>query len=196
MKKIRLASLAAILCVVIGCASVVMAEEHTHSFGEWNVKTAATCVAEGTKVRICSDCGKVESEAIPATGDHAWTEIPAKDPTYTEAGNTAGKKCNVCGLTEGAESIPALEPTEKPTEEPTEEPAEEPAEEPTTEPTEKPATKPTEKPATKPTEKPSDDVKNDDVPKTGDNGISYVVIISAMALSVAYLFFRRFSCEK
>lgn len=170
MKKICLVLLAAILCVVIGCAAVAMAEEHTHIYGEWNVKTEATCDAEGLKVRMCEDCGNVESEAIPKTA-HIYGEWNVKtEPTYDAEGEKV-RMCEDCGNVE-SEAIPALEPTAKPT------------------------TKPTEQPTTKPTVKPSDDVEDNDVPKTADNGISYVVIISAMVLSIAYLVSRRFSREK
>ena len=39
-----------------------------HSFGDWNVKTAATCTAGGTEERTCSVCKFVETRVISATG--------------------------------------------------------------------------------------------------------------------------------
>ena len=45
-----------------------------HSWGEWNVQTAATCSKTGLKYRICSTCEKREEEIIPATGDHKWDD--------------------------------------------------------------------------------------------------------------------------
>ncbi|WP_028510325.1 CAP domain-containing protein [Ruminococcus sp. NK3A76] len=38
-------------------------EEHT--FGDWSVAKAATCSAEGSKIRKCSICGKTETQATP-----------------------------------------------------------------------------------------------------------------------------------
>ena len=48
----------------------------------------ATC----TTKQICSVCGRV---LAPATG-HRATNLSAVDPTCTESGLTAGKKCSVC----------------------------------------------------------------------------------------------------
>ncbi len=36
----------------------------THEFGEWSVKTAATCLAEGTEERTCSKCSETEERKI------------------------------------------------------------------------------------------------------------------------------------
>jgi hypothetical protein len=37
-----------------------------HSFSEWIVDTAATCMATGARHRVCSVCAHSESEAVPA----------------------------------------------------------------------------------------------------------------------------------
>lgn len=67
-----------------------------HSFGQWTVKTAATCTAEGLKERVCA-CGETETEVIPATG-HGATEVrDARDVTCTEKGYTGDTYCTVCG---------------------------------------------------------------------------------------------------
>lgn len=39
-------------------------QSHEHVFGEWTVKTAATCGTSGLKERTCA-CGEAESETIP-----------------------------------------------------------------------------------------------------------------------------------
>ena len=64
-----------------------------HSFGEWS-STAPTCTKDGSKVRKCSRCDKVETEVIPATG-HKYVDTVIK-PTYTEKGYTL-HKCSRCG---------------------------------------------------------------------------------------------------
>lgn len=64
-----------------------------HSFGKWSL-TAPTCTADGSRVRKCSRCDKVETEVIPATG-HKYVDTVIK-PTYTEKGYTL-HKCSRCG---------------------------------------------------------------------------------------------------
>ena len=43
-----------------------------HNYGEWTEVRAATCADAGLKERACSICGKIQSEEIPATGNHAY----------------------------------------------------------------------------------------------------------------------------
>ena len=64
-----------------------------HSFGEWS-STAPTCTKDGSRVRKCSRCDKIETEVIPATG-HKYVDTVIK-PTYTEKGYTL-HKCSRCG---------------------------------------------------------------------------------------------------
>lgn len=64
-----------------------------HSFGKWSL-TAPTCTKDGSRVRKCSRCDKVETEVIPATG-HKYVDTVIK-PTYTEKGYTL-HKCSRCG---------------------------------------------------------------------------------------------------
>lgn len=64
-----------------------------HSFGKWSL-TAPTCTKDGSRVRMCSRCDKVETEVIPATG-HKYVDTVIK-PTYTEKGYTL-HKCSRCG---------------------------------------------------------------------------------------------------
>ena len=44
-----------------------------HTYGEWTVKTPATCEGEGVEHRTCSVCNKEETRSIPVTG-HLWKE--------------------------------------------------------------------------------------------------------------------------
>lgn len=44
----------------------------SHSWGEWQVIKNETCVQPGTKERVCSVCGKTESEEIAPNGKHNY----------------------------------------------------------------------------------------------------------------------------
>ncbi len=74
---------------VIGCDN-----NHTHSYGEWDVITEATCTSQGLKQRTCS-CGEVEKEVIPAAG-HTTVTDKAVAATCTTTGLTEGSHCSVC----------------------------------------------------------------------------------------------------
>ena len=88
-------------CADCGLSSKGTADEATfeygnalgHSFGEWS-STAPTCTEDGSRVRKCSRCDKIETEVIPATG-HKYVDTVIK-PTYTEKGYTL-HKCSRCG---------------------------------------------------------------------------------------------------
>lgn len=71
---------------------------HSHEFGEWKVKTPATCLEEGLQERSC-ECGETETEAIPAAG-HSFGEWETVTPvTCTEDGEEK-RTCSECGETE------------------------------------------------------------------------------------------------
>ena len=68
-------------------------EPHEHTFGEWQVITAATCTEEGQEQRSC-ECGEAETRTIAATA-HSFTII-------SEEGNecigiTRHLQCEICG---------------------------------------------------------------------------------------------------
>ena len=67
-----------------------------HQYGDWVVKTAATCTSKGVEERICSICGGVDTKTIPAKG-HTPVSDPAVAATCTSEGKTAGSHCSVCG---------------------------------------------------------------------------------------------------
>ncbi len=79
-----------------------------HTFGAWSTTKAATCTAEGQRARQCASCGYTETETLPKTA-HTPSTAPAKEPTCTEPGHSAGSVCAVCGaaLSE-TEAIAAL----------------------------------------------------------------------------------------
>ncbi len=43
-----------------------------HNYGEWQTETAANCTDPGVKKQICSGCGDIKREPIPATGKHTF----------------------------------------------------------------------------------------------------------------------------
>jgi len=67
---------------------------HEHEFGEWEIKTDATCTTTGDKVRTC-ECGHTESGIIPKLG-HTVTVVAPVAPTCNQKGSTAGTYCSVC----------------------------------------------------------------------------------------------------
>ena len=70
--------------------------DHTHTFGEWEVDYASTCINEGKKHKACVDCGYVTYETIELA-DHTYELIPGKKATCLQSGLSDGGKCSVCG---------------------------------------------------------------------------------------------------
>lgn len=87
-------------------------KEHLHDFSEEENVTPATCTNAGKKTITCPECGKSETENIPATGHsfengvckecgeddpnhkHSYSESITKEPTCTKEGEKAYKcKC-------------------------------------------------------------------------------------------------------
>ena len=78
----------------------------SHAWGEWKVKTPATCTASGEKTRTCAYCGEVESVAIPVVAHTPGAWEVTKPATCTEAGEKV-QKCAVCQTVLKTEVIPA-----------------------------------------------------------------------------------------
>ncbi len=77
-------------------AKVVEKKEHTPS--DWITDAEATCKAEGTKYKECTECGEVvESKSIPKTDDHTLVIDSMVMPTETTTGLTEGAHCSECG---------------------------------------------------------------------------------------------------
>lgn len=71
-----------------------------HKYGEWIITKEASCTENGSKEKICSDCGKKIVEVIPAAHSYSdWTTV--KEPTCTEEGKKE-RVCSVCGNKEEA----------------------------------------------------------------------------------------------
>ena len=92
---------------------------HTgHTWSDWVVDTAPTCVSAGVEHRTCQSCGEVETQEIPMlseNGLHAWVEIDRQDPT-TEQDGWILWKCSICGATY-TETLQKLVQEEAPAEE-------------------------------------------------------------------------------
>ena len=82
----------------MGSATVSLVRNCSHSFGEWEITTEATCTEDGVKQRVCTICKATETEAI-ATAGHQLTKTDAKAATCIEEGNTEYYTCSVCKKT-------------------------------------------------------------------------------------------------
>ena len=73
--------------------------EHVHTYGEWVTLTPASCNVAGRRVRYCSGCGTLQSEAIPAL-THDFGEWEAEEPSSCELPLIEHRTCSLCGETE------------------------------------------------------------------------------------------------
>ena len=78
------------ICCVLGFSSCKKDCKSGHTWGEWSVTKAATCVEEGERVHTCTKCKTAETEKIGALG-HDWAEATCVTP----------KTCKRCSATEG-----------------------------------------------------------------------------------------------
>lgn len=76
-----------------------------HKFGSWTTTKAATCTANGTKTRTCSNCKQAETETIKATG-HSYGSWSTTKNATCDANGTKTRKCSKCGNAE-TQTIPA-----------------------------------------------------------------------------------------
>ena len=68
-----------------------------HTYGKWEIVTAATCSQNGLKKRVCSSCGAIEEEVLPATGAHTYGEWEiVTTATCTQSG-IKKRVCSSCG---------------------------------------------------------------------------------------------------
>ena len=81
-------------------------EPHVHSWDEWIITVAPTCINQGEETRICLVCNAEEKRTVAALG-HDWdTGNITKHPTCTEPG-VKTTRCSRCEETI-VDEIPAL----------------------------------------------------------------------------------------
>lgn len=66
----------------------------SHAYGEWKIKSPATCTEDGIQYRQCTKCGQTETNTIPKL-NHSYSEV-IKDATCIENGEKY-QLCNNCG---------------------------------------------------------------------------------------------------
>ena len=79
---------------------IVYSAPGEHSWGEWTVKTPATCTEDGLEIRECSKCPATEERAIKAAGEHSWGEWTVKTPATCTKDGLEIRKCSKCTATE------------------------------------------------------------------------------------------------
>ncbi|MGN1194873.1 MAG: hypothetical protein ACI4SB_05275, partial [Acutalibacteraceae bacterium] len=79
-----------------------------HTYGDWIIDEAATCVATGTQHKVCSKCSDTVYETIPIDTEngHKWYRSVVTKPTCTDEGYTT-RTCRYCGYTETYDVVPA-----------------------------------------------------------------------------------------
>ena len=85
------------------CGEILVAQEvipaKGHTWGEWELTTAATCTQAGVETRTCSVCQASETRSITATG-HTWDDWEVTTAaTCTQAG-VETRTCSVCQASE------------------------------------------------------------------------------------------------
>ncbi len=78
-----------------------------HTYGEWQSVNAATCTSQGQNRRVCSGCGKEETQAIPLL-PHTFDDWSVtKAPTCLSEGKRE-RNCTVCMRAPESEQIAIL----------------------------------------------------------------------------------------
>ena len=84
-KYIRISLFALCLMTAVLVLAACAANEHTHTYGEWN-ESVATCETAGQRSRVCGECGKAESETIKPLG-HLWDDgVVSRNATCEDRG--------------------------------------------------------------------------------------------------------------
>lgn len=81
-----------------------------HSWGAWTTVSEATCGTDGLKKRVCGrDGSHVETQTIPATGNHDWGEWTTAEATCTAPGKKY-RTCKICQKEEVDDTYAAAHP--------------------------------------------------------------------------------------
>lgn len=96
MKKIFILTFLIVISFAVSCSEPKCTE---HLFGEWQIKTEATCINEGLEVRSCERC-EFEEENIIAITDHSFGEWVSHDILPEILINHERRDCKTCDLYE------------------------------------------------------------------------------------------------
>lgn len=96
-----------IICSIVAVALIATVvtvlllnkKECTHNWGEWQTVKEATCMVEGEKKHICSECNKEETETIAKVG-HSFTNYVAEGIIAECVDVTKTAVCDYEGCTE------------------------------------------------------------------------------------------------
>ena len=93
----------------------------SHDYGDWSTIKAPTCKEEGSKERVCKNCGEKETDTIAKLTTHTYGDWSTDNEPRCDTTGSKVKTCSVCGNTE-TETIPAkghnytaLTPAKEPT---------------------------------------------------------------------------------
>ncbi|MCM1295367.1 MAG: MBL fold metallo-hydrolase [Muribaculaceae bacterium] len=67
-----------------------------HTYGEWEITTPNSCGQNGERRRVCSVCGEVKTEIIPATHNHAYGEWQTVEENDCGNDGKRERKCPDC----------------------------------------------------------------------------------------------------
>ena len=84
------------------CPSPFSSDGH-HSYSQ--SRQEATCTDAGSITWVCSDCGKVYTETIPALG-HDWSAWVTRQAATCTTGGTEYRQCSRCGEAETRDTEP------------------------------------------------------------------------------------------
>ena len=110
------------------------------------------------------------------------------------AANTRDNPCVVTIVNAKEGEQPTATPTDAPTETPSEQPTAAPTDAPSEQPSEEPTVSPTDAPTSRPTTAPTSEPGDEDVPKTGDNGLGYLYTLlglSGLGMIALLLMYRK-----
>ena len=93
----------------------------SHDYGDWSTIKAPTCKEEGSKERVCKNCGEKETDTISKLTTHTYGDWSTDNEPGCDTTGSKVKTCSVCGNIE-IETIPAkghnytaLTPAKEPT---------------------------------------------------------------------------------
>ena len=94
------------VCDAVKAGSPRSISKLDHAYGDWETVTEPTCIKEGSRKKVCAECGGAVIETIPATG-HTWNESYTVDtPATCKLEGVESIHCSICGeKQEGSDRI-------------------------------------------------------------------------------------------